>query len=281
MKAARRGSDRRADGSVATFRESPRAENPVQLAHVVVQQNICGSGRAGSEQCADDPACRFGRLQRFGLEPFVQVIGRAHGQQLVERVKVLRPEIAEMPAESCQSGEVPWTERRRVGRHHAEQRLHRARHPVQHATELVVGLRVAQRVTRDLASILVVIVALREVVAGGEGRQRALERQNVQTVAREIKVANDLRPEQAHHVREDGEREPGKDLLAQRRAADLLATLDHEDALPASRQVRCADQAVVPAADHDRVVFLSHRYARFRSGSKNGLLTTRASARTR
>ena len=75
-----------------------------------------------------------------------------------------------------------------------EQRLHRPRHLIHEAPEVVVGLRVSQRMARELAAVLVVITPLREIVAVRQRRQRALERQDVQPVPREIEIAND-RPE--------------------------------------------------------------------------------------
>ena len=101
----------------------------------------------------------------------------------------------------------------------------------------------------------------------------------MQAVPREVEVADDLRPQQAHDVREHREREAGEDLLAHRRPADPLAALEDDDALAGTREVRGRDEAVVAAADDDRVVARAH--ARFRSGSKKGFLTTRAAARLR
>ena len=38
----------------AAAAETPRAERAVNFTHVVVQQNVCGAGRANSEKCADN-----------------------------------------------------------------------------------------------------------------------------------------------------------------------------------------------------------------------------------
>ena len=65
---------------------------------------------------------------------------------------------------------------------------------MQQQTEFIVSLGVAHGVARDL----VMIGPLREVVARsvtlGERRKRALERQDVQPVARELELPDDLRP---------------------------------------------------------------------------------------
>ena len=96
---ARGARNRAAHRTVAALCESPGAKHPVDLAHVVVQQHVRGPGRARSEQGADDAARGLGRLERLGLEPFVEVVGRAHRHQLRQRVEMARPEAAEMRGE--------------------------------------------------------------------------------------------------------------------------------------------------------------------------------------
>ena len=93
------------------------------------------------------------------------------------------------------------------------------------AAELVVGLRVAQGVARELPAVLVVVVPLREIVAVRERRQRAFEREDVQAVARQVEVADDLRPQQAHDIGKLGEPVAREDLLGDGRAANDVASL--------------------------------------------------------
>src|SRR6185436_6348537 len=76
----RRAGDCLAQRAVAAFRETPGAEYAIELAHVVMQQNERGAGRARSGERADDPARGLGRLQRLAFEPSVEVIGGAHRQ---------------------------------------------------------------------------------------------------------------------------------------------------------------------------------------------------------
>src|SRR5258706_14892420 len=129
-----------------------------------------------------------------------------------------------------------------------------------------------------LAPVLVVVRPLREVVAIVEWRQCAFERQDLQAVARELELADDLRAQQAHHVREDGEAKAGEHFLAHRGAAHALATLEDQHLAAGSREIRRTGEPVVAAADDDDVVGL---HAFFLGGSKNGFLTTRALARLR
>ena len=81
-------------------------------------------------------------------------------------------------------------------------------------------------------------------------------------MAREVELPDDLRPEQRDDVREDREAEP--DLLGHRRAPEHVPLLQHDRLQPRPRQIGGAHQAVVAAADHDRVVALGHANLRRR-----------------
>ena len=148
-------------------------------------------------------------------------------------------------------------ERRRIGRQHAEDRLGEAAHLDHRLAVLVVGLGVEPRVARDLAPGLVVIVDAPQVIAVRHRRERAVERQQLHAVARQIELADDLRPQQRDHVRADRELEAGKDLFGDGRAAEHVPALEHEDLASRPREIGGAGQPVVPAADDDRVV--AHR----------------------
>src|SRR5690349_4315331 len=103
-------------------------------------------------------------------------------------------------------------------------------------------------------------------------------------MSRQIEIANDLRSQETHDIREDGELEAGEDFFGDSCAADAWATLEHERLLSRAREVCSGDEAIVPAPDDDRVVpavAIGRRHARFRSGSKNGSFLTTASASLR
>ena len=74
-------------------------------------------------------------------------------------------------------------------------------------------------------------------------------------VAGEIELVDDERMEQADEVgaRADQPVGVGERLLEGARPPDLLTSLEHEDAMARTRQVGGGGEAVVPAADHDRV----------------------------
>ena len=118
----------------------------------------------------------------------------------------------------------------------------------------------------------------------GDRRERAVEGQDVEAVAGQVELADDLRPEQRHDVREDREAEAREDLLGHRRAPEHVPALEHDRLQPRAREIGGAHQAVVAAADHDRVVALGHaglyridaaRFAAHRAGMTDAEPTPR------
>src|SRR5205085_3016202 len=132
--------------------------------------------------------------------------------------------------------------------------------------------------SREFAAVLVVIGPLREVIAVGQRGECALERQDLQPVARKLELSDDLRPQQAHDVGEHREAKAWEHFLAHRRAADALAAFEDQHFASCAREIGGTGEAVMAAADNDRVVAL---HARLRDGSKNGFFTTWAAARLR
>jgi hypothetical protein len=93
-----------------------------------------------------------------------------------------------------------------------------------------------------------------------ERRERPVQRQDLEPVAAEVEVADDLRPEQGDDVGRDAEPEAGDDLLGDGGPAEHLAALEDNDAHAGPREVRGGDQAVVAAPDDDGVVALLGRH---------------------
>ena len=85
-------------------------------------------------------------------------------------------------------------------------------------------------------------------------RERAVERQNLEAVPREIQVADDVGPEQRDDVGALGEVEAGEDLLGHGRSAEHVAPLEHQHLPARPRQIRGVREAVVAAPDDDGVV---------------------------
>ncbi len=134
------------------------------------------------------------------------------------------------------------------------------------------------RPAAELADRPAVVVDPPQVVAGGgrpagsERGERAVERQDVEAVPRQLELADDLGAEQRHDVREDREPEAREELLGDRRAAEDVAPLEDERLHPGAGEIRGADQAVVAAADDDRVVALGQPDASLALSSCVGLV---------
>ena len=71
---------------------------------------------------------------------------------------------------------------------------------------------------------------------------------------RQVELADDLRPQQRHDVRADREVEAGKHFFGDGGAAEHVPPLEHEHLAAGAREVGGRGQAVVAAADDDRVV---------------------------
>ena len=149
----------------------------------------------------------------------------------------------------------------------------------------IARLGIARRVPRELATRLVGVAPAGEIVAVVERRDRALERQDLQAVPRQFEIADDLRPQQAHDVREH------RELEARERSLRVTAA-------PPTSGRRSSTSTFLPAraryAAHTRplwpppMMIASYRWAlrcmlmpSSARGSKNGSLRTTALARLR
>src|SRR6185369_6697763 len=95
------------------------------------------------------------------------------------------------------------------------------------------------------------------IVAVGHRRERAVEWKDLETMSRQVELANNLWSKQRNDVRTDRKLEPGKHLLRHRRAAQHMPALQHQNLFPRAREIRGIHQTVMPAPDHDDVVFFT------------------------
>src|SRR5579863_7756259 len=245
------------DGAGAAARESPGAEGAVNLAHVVVQQHVGGAGRAYAEKGADNARGGHRRLEHIGLEPLVEKVGGAHGHELHQVVLVAGGQGTEMARQEGQLAQIAGSQPRGIGRSHGQNWLDELRHAHHRLAVFFVRLGVDARMARDLAPRLPVVVDAPEIVAV-EWRERAIQRKYFETVARQVELADDLGPKQGDDIGADGKLEAGKHLFGDRRAAQHVPALEHQNLLPGARQIRGVDQTVVSATDDDRVVRGAH-----------------------
>ena len=220
-----------------------------------MQQNVGGSRRTHAEESSDDSRRRHRGLEHVGFKPLVQEVDGAHGHQLHLVVLVLAGHALKAAADEQQLHQFSGIERRRIGRHHAQDRLHEAAHGLHRFAEFVVSLGVNFRVPRDLAMRLAVIVDPPQIVAAGHGSESAVERQDFQAMAGQIEVANDLRAQQRDYVGAHRELESGKDFFGDGGAAEHVTTLQHQNFLTGAGQVGGRGEAVVASSDDDCVVF--------------------------
>ena len=120
--------------------------------------------------------------------------------------------------------------------------------------ELRVPLRVQRAELGDLAPGPLLVPPARQRAPVEQRREGAVERDELEPEARQVELADDVGPEQADDVGADREGEARVELLAHRRAAQDVAPLEHEHLAPGPGQVGGAGEAVVAAADDDRVV---------------------------
>ena len=185
------------DCAGAAARKSPGTKRAVNFSHVVMQQDVGRAGRAHAKKRADDSGGRHGGLEHVGFKPLVQEVNGAHGHELDLVVFVVAGQALKAAAEKQHLHQFARIERGRIGRHHAQDRLHEAAHGLHGLAELFVGFGVDFGVAGDLATRLAVIVHAPEIIAVRHGRERAVERQDFQAVAGQIEVADDLRPQAA------------------------------------------------------------------------------------
>ena len=188
----------------------------------------------------------------LALEPALDEIEGARREQLDQQVLPPRPEPPERPAEAGGIEQAAHVDRVRVGRDHPEQRLGERRHVAHRGGEVLVGVGVAARVPGDFGVLRPRILGPPEV-AVVQRRERPVERQQGQPMARQAQLADDFRAQQRDGVGADGILEAREDLFGHGGPAEHVAALDDRDRQPGPGQVGGTDEAVVATADDDDV----------------------------
>ncbi len=164
-----------------------------------------------------------------------------------------------MPGHVEQPHHVLGVERGRIGRDDAEDVAHGLGHEVHVAGVLVVGVGVALGEAGDVAQCLIMVAVAIEIIAAVQrGRQGAFQGQDRQAVGRQVEIADDLRPEEADDIGEDGEFKAGEDLLGDGCATHQIALFQDQCLFAGAGQVGGGHKPVVPAAYDDGVVVSIH-----------------------
>ena len=161
----RGAADRVAHAAGPTLRDPPGPERAVDLAHVVVEQDVGRARALDALVRADDPGRAHRRLERVRLEPLVEELRRAHGHELDEdRLLALR-EPLEAPGEAGQRHQRARVEAGQVGRGDGQDRLDEPGHLDHQLAVFLVRLGVAGRPAAQLADGPAVVVHPPQVVA--------------------------------------------------------------------------------------------------------------------
>ena len=94
--------------------------------------------------------------------------------------------------------------------------------------------------------------------------ESAVEGKDLKSVAGKIEIANNLRAKQRDYIRTNRKLEAGENFLRASRAAEDVASLEHEDPLSSFCQISGVGEAVVAAANNDYVILCSARNSRHR-----------------
>src|SRR5229473_8605734 len=268
------------NGAGAATAEAPGAESAVDFAHIVMEKNVGGAGRADAEKCADDAGGGHGGFENVGFKPLVEEIGGAHGHKLDEGVALVGREFAETLQQEVELLEIARIESSGVGGNHGEHGLHEAAHRRHHFREFVVGFGVEAGVAANVADGFGVVVHAPEVVAAGHGREGAVEREDFQAVAREIEFADDFRAKKRDEVRTCGKKKTGEYFFSDSGATEDVAAFEYDDFFPGFGEIGGVDQTVVTAADDDNIVVLTHGAGlRYDSREKWAAMTTHFTGR--
>ena len=245
---------RETNAARAALRESPGAERTVDVAYVVVQQDVGRTRRTNAEHRADDAADRHGRLEHTGLEPLVQKVHRTHGHQLHVEMDHVGTHILKAFPQAKQLDEFDRVHRRGVGRGGVDDVAGKVGQLGHGHAELGVDLGVLLGETSDLAPRLVSVGPSAERIAVGKRQERALQRDHLEAVPGKPQLANDVRAKEANDVGADGELESGIKLFGNGRPTEHVTALEHENLAPGLGKISGANEAVVATADYDCVV---------------------------
>jgi len=252
---------------------APDAALAVNLAKAMMQQHIAGSRRVRTGPGADNAVKAEQRLDRVAFEPAIEDLGRRTGEEIEHVAARVEGQFGKPPAQ-----------RRRL------QKFRDRREP---AAIGDIGRGLEQQVAQHAGGIFEhpVVTLERFGVAGRKlrhrgpgharsGLQRPPVRQgqkiahppldDLEPVAVQFQIGDHLGIEQRHRVGGDGIAEAGMKFLGDRGAADRVVLFKDRNLVPGRRQIPGADQPVVAAADHHRMLHIAiPRFVRVSSCTGN------------
>ena len=229
----------------------------------MVQQDVGAPGLVGARPLPDQPVDHHDRLHLVRFEPAIEQLRETHREQPGRVGDASRAQPPHRPQRPRLREQIAERHRPDVRRDLVQQRAHDLRDAVD--PRLVVGKRlgIVRRELRDRS------VGPRWVVAVDRDRPPVGERLVVRTERRDpipmrlqTELLDDEPGHQRHHVRIGGDldlRVVGERRARVDRPADLVPRLEDDRPCAGLGEVRARHQAVVPAADHDRVIRIGHQ----------------------
>ena len=145
-------------------------------------------------------------------------------------------------------------QRQRIGRGLAEHRFEHGGDAFEKRVVARIGGGILRAELGNLAAAQLRVGAHQQAATIGQRRERRrIARQNREAVLFELQLANDLRQKQADDVRGGRNFVAGPQLFGRRAAAEHMAAFEHADFVAGAGQIRGAHEAVVAAADDDRI----------------------------
>ena len=194
------------------------------------------------------------RLDEVRFEVFAEKISDAHRVEANGVVDHLFAELREFLGEIDHFANVPGPERGGIRGCAQQQRADELALTHDVGRIPAVGVGITGVVSREFAPLHVLVRVIAEDVSVARDRHPTAIGHDLQSVARQLQVAEDLRSQQAANVRAVRVDPPFLNLTADRCTADPRVTLEHQHLEPGAREVGGVRQAVVAGADDDCIV---------------------------
>ena len=239
-----------------TLREDRLAGGTAVVARGVGQEHGGRARRPRAHRRVADATPGERRAQRLGREQFGHEVRGRHREHAQDRPAI---DLAQAPERRARAAARGARRRRRAAWISGGASSPRSAMKLGERADAPVEVHERGRVVRGPAADRVhgcrEVAPQRDRPAVGLRREHAhLGRDQRQAVTGERELAGHGWSQPADRVGERGDAHAGRELLRDGRATDALASLEHEDAEAARREVGGGGQAVVAGADDDRVV---------------------------
>ena len=190
-------------------RQAPRADIAIDVAHIVVQQDIGRSGRHGAKSGADDGGNGKVSLDQRVFEVVVKEVRDRHGPEADHFGHLAFGHLAHLATQPQQFQQIAGAEGGGVGRRAHQHGADKAAKAQDVAGVAVIRLGIAGGVAGEFAAVGVVVAEHAKIAAVVGKDRAALIGQDLQPVARQFQIAHDFGAEQRRDVGAVGISEAG------------------------------------------------------------------------